>query len=124
LGDYSQRIAQTVPRNSTEWLALDQTVALLHVIKALDEGNEGRYARPRWPDNPDLLSARNMKAQAVDGVMSGGSIGEADIAEFDRAGCSPQGAAFRTVPQRRTLPDHAERIFNITKLLYHIDQRQ
>jgi hypothetical protein len=80
--------------------AVDADVALLDVIEALEQGDDGRFAGAGRADEADALAGFDGQREVVEHRRAG-RVAEADVLEGDAAGAVRQGRGAGGVGQVR-----------------------
>lgn len=76
--------AQAVLTDFADVLTIDHYAAILHVVEALDQADQGRFAGPGRADDTDLLTHRNVQVEVLE-HLTAIRVGEGHTAELDVA---------------------------------------
>jgi hypothetical protein len=122
LRDNGQRGAQAVLGYRSHRLSVDQHLALLDVVQALQKMDERGLSGSRRSNNTNLLAGRDSQVQVMDRVPAG-AIGECHIPELNRSSPLSHLRRIRRVANCLRLTDHPQCLFDVAELLHHIDER-
>ena len=86
------RLAQAVLRDARDVLAVDQDAPALHVVEALQQREQRRFAGARLADQADALAGLDAQTEIVEHLPSAG-IMERDMLERDAGATRTSGAA-------------------------------
>ena len=84
LGDHADLASEAVLRDRGDVLTVDQHPALVHVVEAQQQVDQGRLAGARAADHADLLARADRQRQVVQHGLAA-AVAEVDVVEADLA---------------------------------------
>lgn len=113
--------AQAVLADAADVLAIDQHASGLHIVQALDQGDQGGLAGTGGPDDADLLAGRDVQVQSVQRRRPL-RIGKAHL--FEPHIALGQGQRRVRIDDGMRLQDDLQRVGDGAQLLGGVHQRQ